>query len=181
MNGETEQPPPTVTFGVSPGKRTHGMIIVGLLTVSGLIALAAAGPSLPDGEMIGAVALILAAVMAFYVRRTTAATGPGMVLDGDGIWFREWAIPAVPWRFIAGARMAGNRLRPLIYVEFDESQDFFAHIEATGDFRPALGPLVRRNRLIVPNSALDAPLDGVAVAIRAAHDNARDMTNSSSP
>ena len=179
MNGETEQQPATVTFVVSPSKRTHGMVIVGLLAVSGVVALIADGPSVPDGTMIGLGSIVLAAVLLLYVRRITGAAGPGLVLDGDGIWFREWNLPTVPWRFITGSRMAGNRLRPLIYVELDESEDLFAHFEARGEARPALSPLVRRGRLIVPNSALDAPLNEVAVAIRDAHDDALEMTKMS--
>jgi hypothetical protein len=182
MSDDSEQTPVTeaVTFGVSPGKRTHGMVIAGLLAASGVVALVAAGPAVPDGETIGVVALALAAVVAFHVRRTTGTTGPGMVLDGNGIWFREWGMDTVPWRFVAGARMAGNRLRPLVYIELDESADLLGHMEADGGARPALSPLVRRTRLIIPNSALDAPLNQVAVAIRAAHDNAQMMTKSSS-
>ncbi len=180
MNDEPELSPTAVTFDVSPGKRTHGMIIAGLLAIVGILSLFAAGPGLPDGNMIGAVALAVAAAMAFHVRRTTGATGPGMVLDGDGIWFREWGMDPVPWRFIAGARMAGNRLRPLIYIEFDESADLFAHMEADGGARPALGPLVRRGRLVVPNSALSAPLNEVAAAIRDAHGEALERANTAS-
>ena len=186
MAGETEQPsttpaPASFSFGVSPGKRTHGMVIAGLLAVSGVVALVAAGPALPDGEMIGLGNLALAAIIFLYVRRTTSAAGPGMVLDGDGIWFREWDMPAVPWRFVAGSRMAGNRLRPLIYIELDENQDLFSHMEAVGEASPAISPLVRRGRLIVPNGALDTPLNEVAVAIRSAHDKALEMTRMSSP
>ena len=185
MNDETKLPPATkalagATFGVSPSKRTHGMIIAALLAVSGVVALVAAGPTVPDGMVIGLGSLALAAVVAFYVRRTTGTSGPGMVLNGDGIWFREWGIPAVPWRFVAGSRMAGNRLRPLIYVELHEPEDLFAHFEAVGEARPDLGPLVRRGRLIIPNSALNAPLNEVAVAIREAQDKAPEMTTTSS-
>ncbi len=180
MNGDTEQSPTAVTFGISPGKRTHGMIIAGLLAVTGLVAFVAAGPAVPDGETIGLVALALAAALVFHVRRTTGATGPSLVIDGDGIWFREWNMATVPWHFVAGSRMAGNRLRPLIYIEFNEDADLFAHMEAEGGVRPALGPLVRRTRLIIPNSALDAPLNQVAAAIRNAQDDAQEMTKSSS-
>ena len=181
MNEEPEQPATAITFDVSPSKRTHGLIIAGLLAITGVLSLLAAGPDLPDGKMVGLVALALAAVLAFHVRRTTGVTGPGMVLDSGGIWFREWYMTTVPWRFVTGSRMAGNRLRPLIYIEIDDSADLFAHMEADGGARPALGPLVRRTRLTIPNSALDAPLNQVAVAIRRAHENARMMTKSSSP
>lgn len=180
MNEEPEQPATATTFGVSPSKRTHGLIIAGLLAITGVLSSLAAGPDLPDGEMVGLVALALAAMLAFHVRRTTGVTGPGMALDSGGIWFREWDMAMVPWRFVAGTRMAGNRLRPLIYIELDASEDFFAHMEADGGARPALSPLVRRTRLIIPNSALDAPLNQVAAAIRSAHDNAQVMTKSPS-
>ena len=50
MNDGTEQPSDSVSFGVSPSKRTHGMVIAVLLAVSGVVAVIADGPTVPDGE-----------------------------------------------------------------------------------------------------------------------------------
>lgn len=155
-----------VEFGVSRSKRTHGLLIAGLLTVTGLIAIAGAGPSLPDGRLIGIVALALAAGVGFHVLRTTRDPGPGMVLDDEGIWFREWGLPVVPWHHIAGVRTTGRRIRPLLSIDLRDAEIFFARTGGLANKQRRTNPLVRDDRLIVPNGALDATLGDIAATIR---------------
>ena len=155
-----------IEFGVSRSKRTHGLLIAGVLTVTGLIAIAGAGPSLPDGRLIGIVALGLAAGVAFHVLRTTRDSGPGMVLDDEGIWFREWGLPVVPWHHVAGVQATGRRIRPLLSIDLRDAEIFFAQAGAAGSKQQRTNPLVRDDRLIVPNGALDATLGDIAATIR---------------
>ena len=176
MNGEAESGAATGRrFRGSSAKRVHGMLIAGLLAVVGVIALFSAGPGLPDGELIGALNLVLAGGVAAYVARTAWRPGIDLVLDDDGIWFRGWDLPTVPWRHVAEARMAGSRIRPLLYVELDDPEALFAAIDAAAGKRRAANALVRATRLLIPNSALDAPLGEVVEAIREAHANATAM------
>ncbi len=151
-------------------------MIAGLLAVVGVIALFSAGPGLPDGELIGAINLVLAGGVAAYVVRTAWRPGIDLVLDDGGIWFRGWDLPPVPWRHVAEARIAGSRIRPLLYVELDDPEALFAAIDAAAGKRRTANPLVRAARLLIPNSALDAPLVEVAEAIREAHAKAAGMT-----
>lgn len=172
MTGATEpERPGGRTFRGSSSRRTHGLVVAGLLAVVGVIALFSAGPGLPDGELIGALNLVLAGGVAVYVARTAWRPGIDLVLDDDGIWFRGWDLPTVPWRHVAEARMAGSRIRPLLYVELDDPEALFAAIDAAAGKRRAANSLVRETRLLIPNSALDAPLGEVVEAIREAHAN----------
>ena len=113
-----------IAFGVSRAKRTHGLLIAGVLAAAGFAALVFAGPGLPDGEIIGVVNLALAGGVAVYVLRATRDPGVGMVLDNEGVWFGDWALPPVSWRHVEGARVAGSRLRPLLYVELRDPKIF---------------------------------------------------------
>jgi hypothetical protein len=158
-------------FRVSSTKRLHGLVIAGVFAVVGIGALVAAGTALPDGEMVGAVNLALAIGIALYVLRTTGNPGVGMVLDDDGIWFRDWNLPPVPWRHIAGVRIAGIRIRTLVYIELVDAEAFFAHVDESSQTPRSTNPLVRDSRLMVPNGALDAPLTDVVAAIREACEN----------
>ena len=65
------EPSPRISFAASPGKRRHGLIVAGLFALIGVIALLSAGPGLPDGGMIGGLALALAAGFAIHVLRST--------------------------------------------------------------------------------------------------------------
>ena len=169
MDGEPESVSTTrIVFGVSSTRRVHGLLVSAVLAAAGIAALFAAGPALPDGQSIGAVTLLLACGIVFYVTRSARNTGTAMVLDKDGLWFRDWGLPPVPWRHIAGARIAGNRIRPLLHIDLDEGEAFFADVDDGAEKRRPANPLVRPTRLLVPNGAVDAPLTDIVEAIRRA-------------
>ncbi len=153
-----------VSFAGSPGKRRHGLIISGLLAVVGIVAMIS---SIADGMMIGAAALAMAALFALHVLRTTGGADAVITIDGDGVWFRDWDLPKVPWRHIGGIHVAGIRLRLLIHMDLIDGEAFFAAID-----KPPTNPLVRPARLIAPGGAFDAPIGDVVVALREAQENA---------
>ena len=167
-NGNAQAAGINVAFRSSRAKRVHGLVIAGVLAVVGLLAMFAAGPGLPDGGLIGAVALVLAGGVVVYVLRTAWNPGVGMVLDDNGVWFGDWDLPPVPWLHVANAHTAGIRLRPLVHVELHDAETFFARVDAAARTPRRANPLVRPTRLIVPNGALDAPLADIVEAIREA-------------
>ena len=164
------EPSHQLTFAASPGKRRHGLIIAGLLAAVGVIALIAAGPGLPDGVMIGVVALVLAAGFAVHVLRSTGAADAVLTIDSEGVWFRDWNLPKVPWRHVAGIHVAGIRLHLLIHIDLIDGEAFLAGLDGAPR-RPA-NPLVRPDRLVAPGGAFDAPIGDVVVALREAHEAA---------
>ena len=164
------EPSPRISFAASPGKRRHGLVIAGLLVVIGFLSLIFAGPGLPDGLMIGGVALALAAGFTLHVLRSTGAAGAVLTIDDEGVWFRDWDLPKVPWRHVAGIHVVGIRLRLLISIDLIGGEAFLAGLN-----KPA-NPLVRADRLVAPGSAFDAPIGDVVVALREAHEAAAAMT-----
>ncbi len=164
------EPSHQLTFAASPGKRRHGLIIAGLLAAVGVISLIAAGPALPDGVMIGSLALALAAGFAVHVLRSTGAAGDVLTIDSEGVWFRDWNLPKVPWRHVAGIHVAGIRLHLLIHIDLIDGEAFLAGLDGASR-RPA-NPRVRPDRLAVPGGAFDAPIGDVVVALREAHEAA---------
>ncbi len=84
MNGERRE------FHSSRTRAQHGALLSVLLALVGAWALLFAGPSVRDAELVGAIALVLSAVMLFVVLRNARDASARMVLDGDGVWFRDW-------------------------------------------------------------------------------------------
>lgn len=168
------EPSHRVAFAASPAKRRHGLIIVGLLAVVGAIALLSAGPALPDGLMIGGVALALAAGFAVHVLRSTSASDAALTIDSEGVWFRDWGLPKVPWRHVAGIHVAGIRLHLLIRIDLIDGEAFLAGLDKAQ--RRSATSLVRPDRLVAPGGAFLAPIGDVVVALREAHEEAMAMT-----
>lgn len=163
-----------ITFDASPGKRRNGLVIAALLFVVGVIALLSAGPALPDGAMIGGVALAMAAAFAFHVLRSTNAPGAIMVIDHEGVWFREWGLPKVPWRHISGIQVAGIRLHLLIHIDLIDGEAFLAGLDERQ--RRDATSLVRPDRLAAPSGSFDASIGDVVEALRQAHNDAMAIT-----
>ena len=172
MNGASEPSASNgISFAGSTGKRRHGLIIVGLLSLVGVVSMVS---GVADGMVIGGVALALAAGFAVHVLRSTGDSGAVLTIDGEGVWFRDWELPKVPWRHVGGIHVVGIRLRLLIQIDLIDGAAFLAGLDEA-QRRPA-NPLVRPDRLVAPGSAFDVPIGDVVVALREAHEAAAAMT-----
>ncbi len=161
MNGERRE------FRASRTRVQHGILLSAMLALVGVWALLFAGPSVPDAELVGAVALALAAVASFVVLRNARDTRVRMELDGAGIRFRDWGIGLVPWAAIDDAYTSGSRLQAFVSLHLRDPDGFL------GGLPEAERKALRRNRLYrppelrIPHGALDAPRDEILAAIEA--------------
>ena len=91
-------------------KTRHGIVISAVLAVIGLGVLTLGTASIPDSGLIGAVNLALAAGVLIVVVRAGRDRRPRMVIDPEGLWYRDWKIGKVAWTQVAGASLGGSRL-----------------------------------------------------------------------
>ncbi len=161
MNGERRE------FHSSRTRVQHGILLSGLLALVGVWALLFAGPSVRDAELVGAIALAMSAVMLFVVLRNARDASARMVLDGAGIWFRDWKIGPVPWSAVGDAYTSGSRLQAFAALHLRDPEGFLAGLPEAE--RKALrgNRLYRSPELRIPHGALDAPLDEILAAIQA--------------
>ncbi len=100
-----------------------------------------------------------------------------MTIDGEGVWFRDWGLPKVPWRHVSGIRVAGIRLHLLIHIDLIDGETFLAGLDEAQ--RRSATSLVGPDRLTAPGGAFEAPIGDVVVALREAHEAAMAMTKPS--
>jgi len=151
------------------GSRTrvqHGILLTVMLALVGLWALFFAGHSVRDAEWVGAVALAMSAAMLFVVLRNARDTSARMVLEGDGVWFRDWRIGPVPRAAFDDVYTSGTRLQAFVSLHLRDPDGFLAGLPEVE--RKALrgNRLYRSPELRIPHGALDAPLDEILAAIR---------------
>lgn len=157
---------PRREFRAAPARLHHGLLIAGLLAAIGIGILAFAGSVVADGPMIAAVSLALAAAVAFHAVRAALDPRPRMVLDADGLWFRDWRLPPIPWHRIAGVSTAGSRLQPYVCIELNDVDGFVGALDERTRRRCRSNRLIRWPRLMVPNHAIDASFEEVLGALR---------------
>ena len=107
MNGERRE------FRASRTRLQHGILLGVVLALVGLGTLLFAGASVPDAELVGAIALVMSAVVVAVVLRNARDASARMILGDDGIWFRDWEIGQVSWAAIDDAYTSGSRLQAL--------------------------------------------------------------------
>ncbi len=152
-------------FRTSRTRVQHGILLSVVLALVGLGTLLFAGPSVPDSEWVGAVALALSAVILLVVRRNARDVSARMVLDRDGIWFRDWEIGPVPWAAIDDAYTSGSRLQAFVSLRLREPEGFLAGLPEAERKALRANRLYRSPELRIPHGALDDPLDQVLAAI----------------
>ena len=160
MKGERRE------FRASRTRIQHGFLLGAVLALVGMGTLLFAGPSVPDAELVGAVALALSAVMLFVALRNARDASARMVLAGEGIWFRDWGIGPVPWAAIDDAYTSGSRLQAFVSLRLRDPDGFLASLPDTERVKLKGNRLYRSPDLRIPHGALDAPLDEVLAAIK---------------
>ncbi len=160
MKGERRE------FRASRTRIQHGFLLGAVLALVGLGTLLFAGPSVPDAELVGAVALALSAVMLFVALRNARDASARMVLAGEGIWFRDWGIGPVPWAAIDDAYTSGSRMQAFVSLRLRDPDGFLAALPEAESKALRANRLARLPELRIPHGALDVPLDQVLAAIK---------------
>ncbi len=153
-------------FRGSRARVQHGILLSVVLAVIGLGSLFFAGPSVPDAELVGAVVLVIAAGVLIVVVRSARDTRPRLVLDRDGVWFRDWGIEKVSWAAIDTVYTSGSRLQTFITLSLRDPEGFLNALPQAERAKLTSDRLFRRPELRIPHNALDATLDEVLTALR---------------
>ncbi len=161
MNGERRE------FRTSRTRVQHGILLSVVLALIGLGTLLFGGPSVRDAELVGAVALAMSAAILFVVLRSARDTQARMVLDRDGIWFRDWEIGPVPWAAIDDAYTSGSRLQAFVSLRLRDPEGFLAGLPEAECKALRGNRLAKMPELRIPHGALDAPFDEILAAIKA--------------
>ncbi len=153
-------------FRGSRSRVQHGIVLGTVLAVIGLGSLFFGGPSVPDAELVGAVVLVLAAGVLAVVMRSARDQRPRLVLDRDGIRFRDWGIEKVSWAAIEAVYTGGSRLQAFITLSLRDPEGFLSALPQAERARLTSNRLFRRPELRIPHNALDASLDELLAALR---------------
>lgn len=147
-------------------KTQHGILVSALLAATGLGVLVLGSDSIPDSGLIGAVNLALAAGVLIMAVRAGRDRRALLVIDPEGLWYRDWKIGKVAWTQVAGASLGGSRLMGLVVLRLRDSAGFVAALSQAERDSLRSNRLVRLPELRIPNGALETSLEDILVTIR---------------
>ena len=143
------------------------MLLSAVLAVIGLGVLTLGPASIPDSGLIGTVNLALAASVLIVVVRAGRDRRPRMMIDREGLWYRDWNIGKVAWTQVAGASLGGSRLMSFVVLRLRDPEGFVADLSQAERAALRSNRLVRLPELRIQNGALETSLDELLATIRA--------------
>ncbi len=162
-----------LVYGASGGKRRNGFIIAAFLGVMGVIAtLQSDGPEGDDG-LIGGALILLGAAFAAWVWWSSRPSRSLLIMEPEGLWFRDWGDVQIPWEQIVEVYARGGRLRRFLCLKLREPDALVAQLPLPSRKSFTTSPLVKLPLLLIPYGAVDASPQELAAEIEAFRNHAR--------
>jgi len=147
--------------GISKNKVQQGYFLAGFMVVSGIALMFFLNDESADANAIGMINLGFAAVVFLMTRRSVVKSSRLLVVNSDGVWFRDWKGPVIPWDQIAATEHSGTRIKASVRVILKDPETVITMLNASD--RPAFekNPLVNMPVLRIPNGSLAASLEEI--------------------
>jgi len=154
-------------YRVSRTKLHQSYLLGGVLVVIGLVIFLIGQQVIPDATLIAMGHVVVGGGVIAYSLRLARDTRPRLVLDGDGVWYRDWKTRPIPWEQIRAVTTTGSRLSSFVCIEVRDEQTLM-HIIPPGDRQKfQTNRLVRLPKLFIPNNSVDASFAELVDAIKA--------------
>ncbi len=152
--------------GVSHTKIQQGYLLAGFMFISGLALMFYLKDASQDATLIGMVNIVFAAFILFMTRRTLRNSQRLLVINDDGVWFRDWKGPVIPWKQILNVKVGGSRIKASVQITLKNPDAVVTLLDASDRTGFEKNPLVNMPVLKIPNATLSVPLDEVAEKIK---------------
>ena len=149
----------------SKSRRLHSVVVSGVLGLIGGGVLLFGEGHIEDYQMVGLFCWGLLVVNLFFSQKFWKK-GVALTVDQKGMWYCDWDLPTVPWRYISTVCSSGSRIRPMLKVDLLEKEAFFASLD--NEIREKLrgNVLVKPDCLFIPVGNLETPTPEITSFIR---------------
>jgi hypothetical protein len=156
-------------YRVSRTRLQQSYLLGGVLMAIGLVIFLVGQQIIPDATLIAIGHAVVGGGVIGYSAHLSRDPRPRLVLDADGVWFRDWKARPIPWEQIRGVSTTGSRMSSFVCIEVRDEQTLL-HIMPAGDRQKfKANRLVRLPKLFIPNNSVDAPFNELVDTIKAGH------------
>lgn len=153
------------SFRIAKSRIQHGFLLAAVLAAIGLAALFLADPAVTGGPLVGLFNLCLAAGVAFYNWRLVRDPQPRLLIDAQGIWFRDWALDPIPWAQVADTLQQGGRIQAFFCIRLRDAEALLAALPQDRRAAVARNRLIRPPLLMIPAHSVEADFPTLRAAI----------------
>lgn len=155
-------------YRISRTRVQQGYVLGGVLAAIGVAIFLIGREVIPDATLIAAGHILAGGIVIGLALRQARDNRPRLVLDADGIWYRDWNARPVPWSLVSGVGTAGSRMSSFVSIEVRDEETLL-HIMAPAERRELKkNRLVHLPRLFIPNHSVDVPFSRLLADIEAA-------------
>jgi len=147
--------------GISKNKIHQGYLLAVFMLLSGLALMFYLNSASEDATLIGMINIGFAAVVFFMTRRSQLKSSRLLVLNSDGVWYRDWKGPVIPWQQIKNVRLGGSRVRSAVYITLKDPEAVVTLLDAADRGAFEKNPLINLPILKIPNGSLAVPLEQI--------------------
>jgi hypothetical protein len=154
-------------YRISRTKLQQGYLLGGFLMVIGLIVFLIGQQVVPDATLIAIGHVVVGVGVIGYSLHLARDPRPRLVLDADGVWYRDWNTRPIPWEQIRGVTTSGSRMSSFVCIELRDERTLMHIIPPTDRQKFKSNRLVRLPKLFIPNNSVDATFNELVDAIKA--------------
>lgn len=147
--------------GISKNKIQQGYLLSGFMLISGLALMFVLDSASEDAAVIGMVNIAFGVIVFLMTRRSAINSRRLLVLSNEGVWYRDWKGPVIPWNQIAGLNLGGNRIKAAIEVTLKNPEIIVTMLDASDRAAFEKNHLANMPVIKIPNGALEVSLDEV--------------------
>ncbi len=147
--------------GISRNKIQQGYLLAGFMAVSGLALMFYLNDASEDAALIGMINLGFAAVVFYMTRRSITKSSRLLVVNSDGVWFRDWKGPVIPWKQIANVEISGTRIKASVRLTLKDPEAVITLLDAADRTAFEKNPLINMPVLKIPNGTLAVSLEHI--------------------
>ena len=145
----------------------QGYFLGAVLVAIGIIIFLIGRQIIPDATLIALGHVAVGAGVIGYSLHLARDPRPRLVLDADGVWYRDWNTRPIPWGQIRAVGAAGSRMNSFVGIEVRDEQTLMHIIPPADRQKFKANRLVRLPKLFIPNNSVDLPFNELIAAIRA--------------
>jgi len=147
--------------GISKNKVQQGFLLAGFMVVSGLVLMFVLNTASPDAAIIGMINIAFGLIVYFMSRRSALNSSRLLVLNEEGVWYRDWKGPVVPWDQIANIELGDSRIKAAIRITLKNPDTVVTMLDASNRAAFEKNQLVNMPIIKIPNGSLAAPLEQI--------------------